>query len=257
LKILPNAALPPGSCLRRMRAGARPLASLVCFPWCGAGASVFRRIASFMPDTLDVLAVQLPGREDRYLEAPYRRMDALAQHVAAALHAYAGGPLVLLGHSMGALVAYEVAHRLRAAGGEPAALVVSGHDAPQPIPPDAVRWHAASDDALRANLAVMGGTPAPVLADDGLFKALLRSLRADYEVLETHDVVPLEPLLCPVLVCAGRSDDSVSARGLAGWEELTRGPFNQHWFDGGHFHVSQEPAPLAAGLKAWLEAQLA
>src|SRR6185503_1192248 len=99
--------------LRHMGGSPRPLLRLVAIPWCGAGASVYRRLAPSLPDHVDLLAVQLPGREDRYSERRLRRMDQIVEDVIGDVIAAFDRPLVLFGHSMGALVAYEIALALR------------------------------------------------------------------------------------------------------------------------------------------------
>lgn len=248
------ASLPRRStCLRSWRRAAPARLRVVCFPWCGAGASVYRHLAERLPPDLEVLAVQLPAREDRYVETPLRRMEAVVAQVLGELASFGDAPLVLFGHSMGAVVAHEVAHALRARlGREPELLVVSGHGAPTQRRLDSALWHDASEEQLLRNLGTLGGTPQALLADPAMMRMLLPAVRADYEVLESHVCPPRAPLRCPVVACCGRQDTAVTAEGVTAWRELTRGPFVEHWFDGGHFHLRDDARPLAEALSRWM-----
>jgi surfactin synthase thioesterase subunit len=240
-------------CLRRFGGRAQPLVRLVCFPWCGAGASVYRRLAPTLPDHVDLLAVQLPGREERFAERRLRRMEQIVEHVVGDVLSVLDRPLVLFGHSMGALVAYEVALAMRArAGREPDALIVSGHGSPRGAARRERVWHTAEVDAFVANLRDLGGTPPELLADAEVMRMLLPLLRADYEALETYLPRAERPLSCPLVACAGDEDREVTPATMRDWEGFTTGPFRLHWFAGDHFHLAARPAELTRCLEAWV-----
>ncbi|HEV2146495.1 MAG TPA: alpha/beta fold hydrolase [Longimicrobiaceae bacterium] len=247
------AAPPRRGSLRRLGGRPQPLVRLVCFPWCGAGASVYRKLAALLPDHVELLAVQLPGREDRFGERRLLRMEQVVEQVVPDLVAVFDRPLALFGHSMGALVAHEAARALRErTGREPHAVVVSGQSAPADSGPPVPQWHAADEEAFIANLRQMGGTPPQVLDDRKAMRALLPLLRADYEVLETYVPRPGEPLTCPLVVCAGDEDPEVSPGSVAAWVRHTTGPHRVHWFEGDHFYLSARPEALAAALQGWI-----
>ena len=238
--------------LRRYGDSLSPRVRLVCFPWCGAGASVYRKLARCLPECIELLAVQLPGREERYAENRLLRMEQVIDHVIGDIVALRDRPLILFGHSMGALVAYEMALALKARDGrEPDGLVVSGYAAPGYAKPDAPRWHTATDEAFIANLARLGGTPAVILEDRQMMRMLLPVLRADYEVLETrHDKADGE-LSCPLLACAGDRDAAVAASAVEAWRRRSTGRCNIHWFSGDHFYLVSETQALARCLTEW------
>lgn len=238
--------------LRRMGGRDAPLMRLVCVPWCGAGASVYKRLASLLPDHLEIWSVQLPGREDRFSQPCLRRMSDIVAHVTADLEGLFDRPLALFGHSMGALVAIEVARSLAArTGREPQAVIVSGQNAPEWRTREPTRWHCADEDAFVANLRALGGTPEPLLADRSLLRAFLPMLRADYEALETHAPGPQAPLGCAVIACAGRADPEIDREGLEAWRRHTSAGFSTHWFDGDHFYLASDASALAARLPDW------
>ena len=241
------------SSLRRYSGRAQPLMRLVCFPWCGAGASVYRKLAQTLPAHIELLAVQLPGREDRFAETKLLRMEQVVAQVSEDIAAVFDRPLVLFGHSMGALVAYETALALkRRLGREPDGLIVSGHAAPGCAAPHDKGLHAADEARFIANLRRLGGTPPEVLDDIQLMRTLLPMLRADYEILETYAYRRERILSCSLLACAGKQDGEVSDSGMADWREYSSGPCKVHWFDGGHFYLSSAPQELTQCLQGWL-----
>ena len=238
--------------LHRLRPAPGARVRLLCLPWCGAGAGAYRHLARLLPATVDVLAVQLPGRQERFGEPPLRRMAQVVEHIVEGLQACTALPLALFGHSMGATVAHEVAQAWRArTGREPALLVASG--APPPAAAGG-HWHAASDAQFLAYLHGLGGTPVDVLHDAGLMRVLLPALRADYEVLETWGGAQHPPLNCPLIACAGRDDTSAPASSLAGWQRLSTTPCGSHLFEGGHFYLVDRTEELAARLLEWMPA---
>jgi surfactin synthase thioesterase subunit len=226
---------------------------LVCWPWCGAGASVFRKLSKLMPATVEVLAVQLPGREDRFGEPLLRSMHEVVAMNLAALQTLNGLPTAFFGHSMGAVVASEVALAWRDhMGQQPSLLIASGHQAPELPLAGASRWHDADEAALLCNIGHLGGTPEVVLRDGDLMRTLLPVLRADYQILETYSPSAPEPLRCPLIACAGADDPVVSAKGLQSWARLTTGHFESHRFAGGHFFLIDGVDELTTRLADWI-----
>lgn len=251
--IRPAWSMPRRGSLRRYGGRPQPLVRLVCFPWCGAGASAYRRLAPELPGHIELLAVQLPGREERLSEPKLVRMEHIIEHVFDEIAALFDRPLILFGHSMGALVAYEMALALKARTGlEPDGLIVSGHGSPDHVDPDSRHWQSAADEALIANILRMGGTAPEVLENRQLMQALLPALRTDYEVLGAYVRSPPASLSCPLLACAGDRDRMVTRDGIDAWRHYSSGRYMSHWFSGDHFYLSSRPATLTQCLREWM-----
>jgi medium-chain acyl-[acyl-carrier-protein] hydrolase len=219
---------------------------LFCFPFAGGGASVFREWSDGLPIDVDVWATQLPGRETRYRQPAYVRMDRLVANLAAAVHPHLDRPFALFGHSMGSLVALELARELRRHDRPPAGLVVAGHAAPH-RPPRRPPLHALLNAEFRDELRRLNGTPAAVLDNDELMQAVLPTVRADFALCETYIVRDEPPLDCPILALGGGDDPRVSAEDLEAWRTFTRDRFEVQILPGDHFFIqSHRPAVLAA-----------
>lgn len=239
-------------CLRGYGRSTYPAVRVVCFTWCGAGALSYRKLAGCLPENIELLAVQLPGREDRMAEPRLTSMEQIVDHVIKTIIAVSDRPMVLFGHSLGALIAHEVALSLRAITGEdPLGLIVSGHAAPDCTKVASARLHRATEAELITEISKLGGTPPEVLYDQNVLRTMVPILRADYEAVETYVYKPRPILNCPMIACSGNRDLEVSVEGMTAWRNFTKGPCNIHWFDGDHFYFRDDPTTLARALHAW------
>jgi surfactin synthase thioesterase subunit len=210
---------------------------LFVFPHAGAGASAYR-LAAYLPDTVEVCTVQLPGREGRFAEAPLTSLDDAVAALAPLIADHTDLPYAFFGHSMGALIAFETARRLRAHGTRlPERLFLSGMRAPGR--PDRDPRHTLPDDELLATAEFDG-------VDAELRELLLPLLRADLTLCETYTYRAEAPLPCPVTALAGSDDDSVDERELAEWRQHTCAEFELHLFAGApHLYVRGAEEQLA------------
>ena len=212
---------------------------LFCFPHAGSGASAFRAWQDGLPPGITVLPVQLPGREERFREQPYRDVRALVADLVGHLADLFRQPYALFGHSMGALVAFETAREaLRRDLPGPVGLIVSGRGSPRStdrLPP----LHNRSDEGFAAALRELGGTPESVLRDPDLRSLLFPLLRADFALNETYRPAPGPSLDCPITVLGGTRDVRVPVADLAGWADHTSGPVRTHLIGAGHFFVNE------------------
>lgn len=210
---------------------------LFCLPHAGAGAGTYREWAHLLPAAVEVVPVQLPGREARFREPAVRSAGAAVDQLLEPMLARIDRPYALFGHSMGALLAFELAHALTEHGRPPVHLFASGYAGPQ-LPADE-GVHLMPDDDLCAHLAGLAGTPDSVLAMPELMRSMLPTLRADFEICEAYRYVTRPPL--PFGITALSGVDDVGAPELEAWRELTDREFAVHTFPGGHFYHHEQP----------------
>lgn len=222
------------------RAGLR----LFCFPHAGGGAGAYRTWVEGLQPQIEVLPVQLPGRETRFLERPYDTLDVLLDGLVDGLRPFLDKPFAFFGHSLGALVAFELARRLRTDGLLPQRLFVSGYGAPHlpvKLPP---MYHLDDAEFVRA-LQALETVPTAVLENDELLDLLLPMLRADFAVYERYRYRTAQPLECPIIMMGGENDPLVSPEMLAAWTEHSTELGQMHLFPGDHFYLQgQETAVL-------------
>lgn len=219
---------------------------LFCFAYAGGGASIFRTWAGGLPSGIEVCAVQLPGHESRIREPAHRRIRPLVEALAQAIEPELDRPFAFFGHSMGALVAFELARELRRTGRpQPAALSLAAFRAPQ-MPNPNIRIHHLPDEMFTVVLR-SEGVPETVLQNAELMAALLPTLRADFELCDTYEYTPQARLTCPISIFGGLDDVRVGSGDLDGWQLHTSGPSSVALLPGSHFFLhSAQDALLAA-----------
>ena len=221
--------------------------SLLCLPCAGASATMYLRWRRLLPHWIRIVPVELPGRGSRSAESLVRDYDSLVAQICAEQSEAMRGNFAIFGHSMGALLAYGIACRLREMGlALPMALLASGTSAPGRRDP--ARFAGKTDDAsLIADLRKQGGTPEEVFASAELMRITLDVLGADYRVCEGFRHSAEAPLPMPLHVFAGRDDD-IEAERIRAWSAEAGGVFTLDWFDGGHFFIRQQETAFLAAL---------
>ncbi len=223
------------------RPNARAGLRLFCFPYAGRGASAFNGWGAGLPDTIEVLSVQLPGRENRFLEPPLTELASITKNLSAVFRSGSERPYAFFGHSMGALIAYELARKLsRQAAPGPVCLIVSGHRAPH-LPARHAPFHLLPDSQFVEKLAALGGIPKALLDNPEMLSLVLPGLRADLTVCETYTWEPVPVLSCPIIAHGGLADEVVFSEDRELWKLHTKGEFAHRQFPGGHFflHTAQ------------------
>lgn len=217
---------------------------LFCFPYAGGGSHIYREWIDSLPASIEVCPIQLPGRGARMMEAPFSQMSSLVQALTEALLPYLDKPFACFGHSMGALVSFEFARRLRSQNGpKPIHLFVSGCFAPDI--PDSEPLHHLPDSELLTELCRLNGVPKEVQENAELMRLMLPTIRADCTITETYSYTNEAPLDCPISAFGGLQDQMVSRDDLEAWRNQTTASFSLRMFPGDHFFLrSAEPLLL-------------
>ncbi len=225
-------------------AGPSPTPRLFCFPHAGGGAGQPLALTGWT-----AIPIRLPGRESRLAEAPFERMGPLVAALADNIACFLDRPFAFFGHSMGAVVAFELARELRRRSRPlPIMLIASGARAPQfrrhHVPPP-----APSRDAFVEELRRLQGIPAEVLDDPALMRAILPALQADATLYRNYIYAEDAPLPIPLRAYGGAEDPNVRREHLDGWAGQTTASFAVRVFPGGHFYLTTAREPWVQALE--------
>jgi medium-chain acyl-[acyl-carrier-protein] hydrolase len=212
---------------------------LFCFPYAGASALIFRNWSDGLPADVEVCPIQLPGRGTRLMERPFTRLTLLIEALAPALAPLLDKPFAFFGHSLGALISFELARLIRRQYRVGSFRVfVSGGRAPQ-IPHRDLPVHTLPDREFLAELRRLNGTPSELLDHEELMEVMLPILRADIAMYETYLYSAEPPLDCPISAFGGLQDRRVSISDLEAWRTQTDATFSLRMFPGDHFFLKQ------------------
>ena len=214
---------------------------LFCFPYAGGGDSIFHLWQQSLSNTIEVCPVQLPGRAARIAEPPWTDMDQLLRALGRALTPYLDRPFALFGHSMGALIAFNLARHLRReCDAQPIHLFVSGRCSPQTMK-EPVDFKLAE---LPKMLRRYNGTPEEALEDPELMELVLPVLRADLALCRSYVYTSEPPFSSSITAFGGLQDYGVPRDCLEGWSEHTTGSFVVRMLPGDHFFLNTSRLPL-------------
>jgi pyochelin biosynthesis protein PchC len=222
--------------VRRFHSCSAGAPQLFCFPHAGGSAAYYYHFSKDLAPGIELLAVQYPGRQDRRHESLIGGIPELADRVAEVLASMIVPPFAFFGHSMGAIVAFEVALRLRGNPGvSPTRLFVSGRRAPSTKRPK----KNYDDATLISEMRRLGGTDPRLLDDEELLMTILPVTRNDYRAIEDYRWVQGAPLDCPITVLIGDADPQSTIEEAGAWSEHSTGVFERRVFPGGHFYLDQ------------------
>jgi medium-chain acyl-[acyl-carrier-protein] hydrolase len=220
---------------------------LFCFPYAGGSAVIYRQWSSMVDRRIEIVAAHLPGRASRIHEPAYRNLDSLVAAMAEAIAPQLNQPFAFFGHSMGSVVAFEMARTLRAQGmPSPSTLLVSARRAPH-VPPRRAPIYNLSDSQFIAELRALKGTPETVLNEPDLLRLMMPTLRADFAAIETYHYREAPPLDIPISVFGGL-EDQIPPEDLDAWRVHTRSRFTVRMFPGDHFFLHSSGPALAGAV---------
>lgn len=226
---------------------------LFCFPYLGGGIHVFRPWTIKLPRFIEVCAIQLPGRGSRLEEPSLSRMTTLVKTLSSIISGYLNKPFAFFGHSMGALVGFELARELRASYQvEPTHLFVSGSCAPDNLKKEKTIYNLDDSDFLR-EIRHLHEIPDETFEQPELVELVLPALRADFAIYQTYAYKSQARLGCPISAFGGRQDPGVSKSCLNGWRKQTTSDFSVEMFPGDHFFLTSSQSALLRSITRSLE----
>ncbi|MFD8785511.1 thioesterase II family protein [Kitasatospora sp. NPDC059599] len=240
---MPSSAAVDNPWFRRFNPSDSAPARVVIFPHAGGSASYYLEYANALAPHADVLAVQYPGRQNRFLEPTISSVDELADELFRELQDWTDRPFLFFGHSMGAAVAFETARRFERNGVKgPERLFVSAGRAPS-LPRDS-EVHTLPDDELFAEIVELGGTDERILDIPALKELILPALRADYTAIETYRCARDATVSVPITGLVGETDPNATVEQVGQWDRHTTGGFDLRVFPGGHFYLADRIAEV-------------
>lgn len=228
---------------------------MFCFPFAGGNSHTYRLWENYLPDFVDVCSAHLPGRTNRISESGFSEISKLVDVLTNEIIPFLDIPFVFFGHSMGAIVSFELVHRLRGLNKFPLHLFVSGARAPQ-IPARTSDLHDLPDNEFKAELRKLNGTSSEIINNTELFEFLLPTLRADFKLVEKYRFEEKVPLNCPITAFGGDNDDEVYPNELKSWLAQTCKSFKYKIFSGDHFYFDSNLEELLNFIKEDLNAYI-
>jgi len=248
---------PSYSWFRRSHAGERAELRLFCFPYAGGTAHIYRDWDRYLPPTIEVLSAQLPGRGPRLREPSFVSLPDLVKALTTVITPLLDKPFAFFGHSMGAIIAFELARSVRQSlACEPEVLCVSGRRAPE-APDDKPPSYNLPKDEFIAELRRIDGTPREVLEHTELMEMVVPVLRADFQLIQTYQYAAGAPLACPIAAYGGLEDSEVPRELLSMWRGHTTSGFALHMLPGDHFFLRSCQTLLLEMLARQLQEALA
>ncbi|MFJ5276803.1 alpha/beta fold hydrolase [Streptomyces parvulus] len=226
--------------------------NLYCLPYAGCSARVYDSWKAQLPQRINVLPLELPGRGSRCTERPISTLSELLEDLASAMGDTAQIPYAIFGHSFGGIIAYELVHYLTSKGvPAPRALIVSASKAPHRATPEEASYQLSNDE-FKGRLRALRGTPAELLENDELMELYIPVIRADYTILDRYTATESDPLECPILALFGSEDSDADRAAVDGWRGHTRASFEVGRITGDHFFLHASESEVTSAIGAYL-----
>ncbi len=226
---------------------------LFCLPYAGGWSQIYRPWNDLLSNEIELCLIELPGRGPRLCEAPIKNFSLLVQEIATNIRPYLDQPFAFFGHSMGALLCFEITRLLRSEGHPgPKHLFLSGYRAPH-IGSERPPIHDLPEAEFIKEVRLLEGTPESVLVNAELRELVFPALRADFQVIETYQYQPGLPLDCSITVFGGLQDRGVDVVTLESWRQYTTDKFKLQLFSGNHFFLHGAQAEILQAIHQQLD----
>jgi medium-chain acyl-[acyl-carrier-protein] hydrolase len=210
---------------------------VLCFPYSGGTAQVYRPLTNLLPDGVSVYSYELPGRGRRFGEEIPGMLSGLVEDAFSSIRGLIERPYAFLGHSLGGIIAFEMTRHLRKQGQPlPKHLFVSGIRAPQ-VPKREGEAFNLPRQAFIEKIKDMGGTPSEILENEEMLDIMIPVLRKDFQIYETYSYSQDVPMPIPITAFGGRGDNFVTEDDIRQWSEHTSSLFDMQIFAGDHFFI--------------------
>ncbi len=191
----------------------------------------------WLPNNVELLAIQPPGRATRIFEPAYSDMNTLISELLKVITSLIDRPYVLFGHSLGSRVAFELMAQCKKIGYRlPQHFIASGSRGPH-IPVRKESIHQLPDEEFIAELKELNGTPKEILVNEELMALLLPLLRADFKLADTYSYASDTVFDCPISVLGGKDDIEITYEDLQSWGIYFSQPADVHTLSGDHFFI--------------------
>lgn len=216
-----------------------PRMRLFCFPYSGGAAHVFSKWPQRLPHDIEVVAIQPPGRSNRFIEPLIKDWQVMVNQALQSIRPKLDVPFAIFGHSLGTAIGHEVCRQLEKEGHKPLCFIPSGRNAPH-VKVDRKQLHTLSEAEFTAEIKTFNGTPAEVLENPELMELMIPILKADFTISETYTYQPGPPLDAPIRAIGGTHDPHVPVEGIEEWKDYTKSDFKSELIDGDHFYLHGE-----------------
>ncbi len=229
---------------------------LFCLPYAGGDSSIYTPWVNQIPDFIELLPIQLPGRSIRIQEPAISSMTELVDQIYLSMLPLLDKPYMLLGHSLGGRVGFELLHKINKTNAPPPKhFIASGSKAPH-LPRTNNITYNLPDEEFIEELRKLNGTPSEVINNRELMEFLLPMLKADFCISDNHVTKQKTLLDCSISVFHGEEDTLVSESDARAWQKHFSKPINFQVFSGGHFFINENSDDLLSSLKSILRREL-
>lgn len=230
----------------------KPKVQLICFPYAGSGASLFYPWLNFLSNDFEVWAFQAPGHEELMDQALISDLEEMKRYILHKIIPIIRPPFILFGHSLGAVLAYEVAKELQYRNLIPELLVVSGRQPPHLKSKMHLISHLNNEDFIKEVFG-LNGTPSELMTSKDFLEMATPILRADFKLAENYQIEITEKIKCPVRVLGSTMDKWIDTQEIDEWSKTTEKSCETYIFEGDHFHLKQNSKLVTDYLNALLE----